>query len=197
MRMSVNFDEQVWRGRPRPRNAYRKIALANSCRYVVLCAALTVAPFAVAQRASAPGHIAAPAQSGTRIRSAGNMAGSRSGHRGLRRSSPLISPFGSLPFPFFGDTFNPDDIYSSGYPVASQPPPFLMEAMRQLAGSATNPMAQAMTPPPSHQPGANDPLMIELKNGRYVRVESVAADGEAEPLNLSSNHSRRDSTRTP
>jgi hypothetical protein len=186
----------VWRGRPRPRNAYRKIAPANSCRCVVLFAALTVAPFGVAQRASAPSHGATPTLSGGRIKSAGNnFSGSRSGHRGLRHSSPLVAPFGSLPFPFFGDTFNPDDIYSGGYPVASQPPPFLMDAVRQLAGSATNPMAQAMTSPSNHRPDANDPLMIELKNGRYVRVDSVAADGEAEPLKLPSD-SRPDSRRS-
>ena len=28
-------------------------------------------------------------------------------------------PYNSLPFPFFADSFDPDDIYSTGYPVAS------------------------------------------------------------------------------
>src|ERR1017187_7840416 len=108
----------------------------------------------------------------------------------LRRSSPLVSPFGSLPFPFSGDSFNPDDIYSTGYPVASQPPPFLMEAVRQLAGAGPASMGQAMSAPTNHQPSSNDPLMIELQNGKYVRVEGAAANGDALPLKLAPNHSR-------
>jgi hypothetical protein len=69
-----------------------------------------------------------------------------------------------------------------------------MEAMRDMAGSAANPMGQAISPPPNHQPAANDPLMIELQNGRYVRVDNSAANGDALPLNLTPNRARSSST---
>jgi hypothetical protein len=155
---------------------------------------LAFATQAVAQRASAAAHAAAPAHSAVpHLNSSGNFA--VAGHRrpsAFRRSSPFVSPYGSLPF--FGDSFNPDDMYSSGDPVASEPPPpFLMQAMRDMAGSAANPMAQAMSAPPNHQPAANDPLMIELQNGRYVRVDNAAANGDALPLNSTPNRARSSS----
>ncbi|MGA8500210.1 MAG: hypothetical protein WB683_01555 [Candidatus Sulfotelmatobacter sp.] len=83
-------------------------------------------------------------------------------------------PYTSLPFPFFADSFDPDDIYSTGYPVASQPPTILLQA------------AHAMAHPDyaESEPSIPQPLMIELQNGRYVRVNSTAADGEALPLTL-------------
>ena len=173
-----------------------KITLAgNSYRHLVLWAMLAFAAQAVAQRASAPAaHATAPTHSAVpHLNSSGNFAVANHRHpSAFRRSSPYVSPYGSLPF--FGDSFNPDDIYSSGYPVASEPPPFLMQAMRDMAGSATNPMAQAISPPPNHQPAANDPLMIELQNGRYVRVDNSAANGDALPLNLTPNRARSSST---
>jgi hypothetical protein len=126
------------------------------------------------------------------------LARSRNGHPfSSRRSSPLVSPLTSLPFPFFGDSFNPDDIYSSGYPVASQPPAFLMQAMRELTGSATSSMGSATSPLNNHQPSSSDPLMIELQNGQYVRVNSPAINGEALPLNLAPNHARPSPTQPP
>ena len=82
-------------------------------------------------------------------------------------------PYTSLPFPFFGDSFNPDDIYSTGYPVASQPPVILLQAASGRAGS-----------PATTEPAIPQPLLIELQNGRYVRVNSAAADGDALPLAL-------------
>jgi hypothetical protein len=185
-----------WHGHPCPRKGDSKITLAgNSYRHIVLWAMLAFATQAVAQRASAPAaHAAAPAHSAVpHLNSSGNFAGVSHRHpSAFRRSSRYISPYGSLPF--FGDSFNPDDIYSSGYPVASEPPPFLMQAMRDMAGSAANPMAQPISSPPKHQPAANDPLMIELQNGRYVRVDNTAANGNALPLNLTPNRSRSSST---
>jgi hypothetical protein len=184
------FDENetVWSGRPRPLTVYAGIALAgNFCRPLLLCAALALAPYAVAQRAANAGHAAAPHAPAGHPRA-------RNGHpSAFRRSSPLVSPLTSLPFPFFGDSFNPDDIYSSGYPVAAQPPAFLMQAMQQLTGSGTGSlgqamMGQAMNPPASHQPSSTDPLMIELQNGQYVRVNNPAINGDALPLNPSSTH---------
>jgi hypothetical protein len=177
----------VWSRATRPRNAYGKIALAgNLSSLLVALAVLTLTPLAVAQRASAPAH-AAPAHSAvTHSKSLGrNSSFARAGHpSAFRRSSPLVSPFGSLPFPFFGDSFDPNDIYSTGYPVASEPPPFLMEAVRQLAGSGASSMSQAMSQPNNHQPSSNDPLMIELHNGQYVRVDSPA-------INVTLSRSRR------
>jgi hypothetical protein len=136
-------------------------------------------PAAVAQKTPAS------ARSGVRhLHSpATNFAASRGAHRsGVRRSSPYASPYSSLPFPFLGDSFDPNDIYSSGYPVASQPPPFLMEALRGMAGPAADSMSPAASPLNPREPSSSEPLMIELQNGRYVRVNRSAADGEASPL---------------
>lgn len=160
---------------------------------------MAIPPRAAAQRSASGGHTAAGRTATSHSNSrAGNFALGRNGHPSAsRRSSPLISPLASLPFPFFGDSFNPDDIYSSGYPVASQPPAFLMQAMQQLTGSATGSMAQAMSPPTSHQSSSSDPLMIELQNGQYVRVNNAAINGDALPLKLAPEHSRPNSTRPP
>ncbi|MGA8274018.1 MAG: hypothetical protein WB919_20825 [Candidatus Sulfotelmatobacter sp.] len=182
----------VWGGRPRPRTASSKTNLAgNSCglllgTLLIFCVLLTLAPSAVSQRAvshaAAPAHAALPHSHSP----AGNLAFARSGYRfSSRRSSPYASPYASpyssLPFPFFGDSFDPDDIYSSGYPVASQPPPFLMEALREMSNSGPNSMGSAATLE-SRDSSPSQPLMIELQNGRYVRVNSAAADGDALPL---------------
>ncbi len=73
--------------------------------------------------------------------------------------------------------FNPDDIYSTGYPVAAQPPVILLQAARDLTGSSdyqSRPMNEPAT--------KAQPLMIELQNGRYLRVASTPANGE--PLSL-------------
>lgn len=145
---------------------------------VLLAWLAALAAVAVAQKT-------APAHSGIRhLRSpATNFAASRNPHRsGVRRSSPYASPYSSLPFPFLGDSFDPNDIYSSGYPVASQPPPFLMEALRSMAGPAADSMGAASSPLNTSVPSSSEPLMIELQNGRYVRVNRSAADGEASPL---------------
>jgi hypothetical protein len=185
-----------WPGHSCLRQADSKITLAGNCyRQLVLWAMLAFATQAVAQRASAPAaHAAGPTHSAVpHLNSSGNFAVANHRHpSAFRRSSPYVSPYGSLPF--FGDSFNPDDIYSSGYPVASEPPPFLMQAMRDMAGSAANPMAQVISPPANHQPAANDPLMIELQNGRYVRVDNSGANGDALPLNLTPNRARSSST---
>jgi hypothetical protein len=89
-------------------------------------------------------------------------------------------PYTSLPFPFFADSFDADDIYSTGYPIAGQPPVILLQAARALAGpNEAGPAEYA-----DREPSPSQPLMIELQNGRYVRVNSTAADGEALPLTL-------------
>jgi len=175
-------------------------------RSVALIAALaTLMPLASAQRATSAGHASASAHTATPHSnfSKGSFAFGRTGRASASRRS---SPYGytSLPFPFFGDSFDPDDIYSTGYPVASPPPPFLMQALSGIAGSSADPMGDAIGPA-AHQPSSSDPLMIELQNGRYVRVNSTAANGDALPLasspaleaTPSGTHSTRPSSTPP
>ena len=167
----------------RARNAAGKANFAGNLNQRlllgVLCALLTVAPLAVAQRAvshaASPAHAAIPRSHSP----AGNLGFAHGGHRfASRRSLADVS----LPFPFFGDSFDPDDIYSSGYPVASEPPPYLMEAMREMANSGSNSVESGAGSRESRDSSPSQPLMIELQNGRYVRVNSPAADGDALPL---------------
>jgi hypothetical protein len=106
----------------------------------------------------------------------------QSTHRsGFRQSSRYISPYTSLPFPFLGDFFNLDDLYSAGYPVASQPPVILVQAARALPDSSDHPAQPKAEPATKTQP-----LMIERQNGRYVRVGSTPTGGEL--LAVSSNN---------
>src|ERR1700685_2743665 len=60
-----------------------------------------------------------------------------------------------------------------------------MEALRSMAGPAANSMGQATNFMSAREPSSSEPLMIELQNGRYVRVKGSAADGEAAPISLS------------
>ncbi len=193
MRSLSILAETVWRGhslrqaqgRLCPRKVYSKRVLAGDfCRVLAAFAVVAfLTPYSAAQRAASGGHTAAPAHSAApRVHPpAGSFALTRSRRSSaFRRSSPYGSPYTSLPFPFFGDSFNPDDIYSSGYPVASQPPPFLMQALRDMAGPAAGSMGSS----PLNDREPSQPLMIELQNGRYVHVNSAAVDGEALPLSL-------------
>ncbi len=150
---------------------------------IALLTALT--PLLAAQRA--PAHPAAPAHPTIphfNLPAANFAFGQAARPFGFRRSSP----FTSLPFPFFGDSFNLDDLYSSGYPVASQPPVFLLQAASALAGPAgylTH--SDFLRPGNTPDPSLSAPLMIELQNGKYVRITGKAADGEALPLAFSPN----------
>jgi hypothetical protein len=174
----------MWRGRPRPRNAKSKIALVgNPVPYLLLLAALTIPPYATAQRAASAGHASAPSHSPAPHFNSphSNFAFGRNGRlSGFRRSSayPYASGYASLPFPFFGDSFDPDDIYSTGYPVASQPPPYLLQALSQMTGPAVNNIGQAMASPNINESSSSQPLMIELQNGHYVRVSATVANGD-------------------
>ncbi|MGC2794728.1 MAG: hypothetical protein WA899_22115 [Candidatus Sulfotelmatobacter sp.] len=136
---------------------------------------LTVTPYTAAQRAAhaITSHSTTPHLNS----SAGSFSFGRTAYASRFRQ-PF--PYTSLPFPFFADSFNPDDLYSTGYPVASQPPVILLQAARALAGpNVAGPAEYA-----DREPSPPQPLMIELQNGRYVRVNTAAADGEAVPLNL-------------
>jgi hypothetical protein len=155
--------------------------LAHSLALVTLLTVLT--PWAAAQRTA---HASARPALPHLNHPTGNFAfGQNARPYGSHRSSRT-----SLPFPFLGDFFNPDDLYSTGYPVASQPPMILLQATRALAGSSdysprTNNDRERSTP--------TQPLMIELQNGRYVRITSTAANGE--PLPIEPTHAQLDSTK--
>jgi len=129
---------------------------------------------AAAQRAA---HVVAPhpASAHSNI-----PAGSFSGRAAFASRFRRSSPYTSLPFPFFADSFNPDDIYSTGYPVASQPPLILLQAARTLASPADYPGRTDY----DREPSIPQPLVIELQNGRYVRVSSTPANGEALEITL-------------
>lgn len=142
-----------------------------------------LAPSVAAQRSAAPAHSSAAAHSApARFNSRGsNFAFGRNPRSSaFRRSSPYLSPYTSLPFAFFGGSFDSDDIYSSGYPVASEPPPYLMQAMRDMAAPGSG--GEGASPLSHHEPSSSQPLVIELQNGRYVRVNSIAVNGDALPL---------------
>ena len=148
-------------------------------RFVAIFVALALAPLLSAQHSASSAHAPGPA-----VRNSappGSLFGRNSHPSGFRRS-PYASPYASLPFPFFGDGFTLDDIYSTGYPVASDPPPFLMQAVRDRAGSSDSVGGAMARSGNDRSPSPSQPLMIELQNGRYVHVSTSAIDGEALPL---------------
>jgi hypothetical protein len=158
-------------------------SIDNLGRYrLILVATLGTALLtpAAAQRAAfaSPAHAAAPPRAAMHAfnsRSA-NFALGRGAHSsGFRRPSPYPYAYASLPFPFFGDSFDPNDIYSTGYPVASQPPPFVLEAARAFANSSS-PMGFAPALDNNRDSASSQPLMLELQNGQYVRVNANAAE---------------------
>ncbi|MFZ1010877.1 MAG: hypothetical protein WAN65_28820 [Candidatus Sulfotelmatobacter sp.] len=147
---------------------------------LVATLALAFSTSAAAQRAA----FAAPARSIAPPRAANHAFNSRSANfalgrgahsSGFRHSSPYPYAYASLPFPFFGDSFDPNDVYSTGYPVASQPPPFVLEAARALANSSSS-MGFAPALDSTHVSDSSQPLMVELQNGQYVRVNTNAAE---------------------
>jgi hypothetical protein len=162
----------VWVGHSCPTNADSKITQAGNSRRRILptiCAALlALSPYATAQRTA---HATAPHPAVHSNVPARSFSGRAAFASRFRRSSPYTS----LPFPFFADSFNPDDVYSTGYPVASQPPLILLQAARAVAA----PTDYAAT-----EPAIPQPLVIELHNGRYVRVSSTPSNGEALEVTL-------------
>jgi hypothetical protein len=159
----VILDLPMWRGRPRPRNADTKTTRKENlgCRtvFIVLALSAALSPCAAAQRAPR-----------------GSFAFRHSPHPS-RFSRP--SPYLSLPFPFLSDAFNLEDLYSSGYPIASQPPVVFLQAAHALSGTA-----DISSRSESRDPSSIQPLMFELQNGRYVRVTDTAAESYALPLSL-------------
>ncbi len=159
----------------------------------LLLAALTLTPHATAQRAASSGHAAAPTHSTTLHLNSARRTRSfaRGAQPGFRRSPyPYAPAYASLPFPFFDDSFDSGDIYSTGYPVASQPPPYLLQALSQMTGPAVSNIGQAMTAPNANESSSSQPLMIELQNGHYVRVSATIANGDPLPLNATPSRAR-------
>jgi hypothetical protein len=210
------IDETKWsrplvrHGRSRPRNACSDFRCAgNLFRWSVALVALLTAllPYSAAQRAASGAHAAAPAHAAPPpFRApAGSFAFGRNGHgfgSALRRSSPH-SPYASLPFPFFGDSFDPGDIYSTGYPVASEPPAYLLQALGQMAGPGAASMGPALGLGPAlgqlnnHESSSSDPLLIELQNGRYVRVHSPASNDDPRLQNVAPDRAEANSAHPP
>jgi hypothetical protein len=163
----------VWGGHSCPPTAESKSTQAgNFGRRVVLAIStflLTLSPYAAAQRAA---HAITPHSATPHLNSAtSSFAFGRTAYASRFRQ-PF--PYTSLPFPFFTDSFNPDDIYSTGYPVAAQLPVIMSQAAR----------AMARPDYADRQSAAPQPVMIELQNGRYIRVNRAAANGEAVLLDL-------------
>jgi hypothetical protein len=149
-------------------------------RSFVLIAAIGLMPQLASAQRGAAFHAAAPRTAMPHpISPARNSAFARDVRsEGFRRST-LYLPYASLPFPFFADALDDGDIYSTGYPVSSQPPPYVLEAAREMFPRQPNVALPASS---SRETSASQPLMIELQNGHYVRVTSTAADGEAPEL---------------
>jgi hypothetical protein len=204
MRALAIFDRFVGRGPSlsdsgrgsRPRNASGKFFRAvNFCRGPVLpllLLLLMLAPFASAQRSASAAHaVGAGRPAGSHVNGFASGRGAFS-HSGFRRSSPYSYAYASLPFPFFGDYFDPGDIYSTGYPVASEPPAYVLQAAQQMLGSASGSPRPDMISGNSRDSLSSQPLVMELQGGRYVRVASAAIDGEALPLNFGRNDNDND-----
>jgi hypothetical protein len=171
----------IRRDRSCPRHAGGNSSLVGSFTCVLELAVLSLltalAPHASAQRSS---HAAIPARPA--IQRSNSPAPSFASGRDSNSSSRFRRTHSRVPFdfPFLGDGLSLDDLYSSGYPVSSQPPPELMQFAPDMSGPG-NFMGR---PASDHESQGNQPLMIELQGDKYVRVTAAAADGEGLPLNF-------------
>ena len=94
------------------------------------------------------------------------------------------SPYGSQLWPLFGDyDLNLDDLYASGYPIASQPSMIPLQDALAMIAFRNN----AGAPDFGGRVAAVEPLMIELQGDRYVQVK--AADAGVQPVDLASSDS--------
>jgi len=154
--------------------------IQSTTRLLVYAVLISISTMAAAQRASAMHSTPANFHSANR-----NHAFVGNAFSGARHAYPYglgYPGYASLPFPFFGDDFDPSDIYSTGYPVSSAPPPYLMQALQGLVNPAANSMASLMPPANNREGSPNDPLMIEFQNGRYVRVNGPTINDNPEPI---------------
>lgn len=165
--------------------AYLRRILPTLRSLVMLTLVLALVPLALAQRGTggavrsgSPAHMSLPHH----LPAAGSVFGSERGRgRFDRRAGPYS--YYSLPFPFFDDAVDADDLYAAGYPVAAPLPPFVPPSeFSGYGGPARLENSQSTEP--------SQPLMIELQNGRYTQVSSTAIDGEAAPLNSVADDAR-------
>jgi hypothetical protein len=158
---------------------------------VIAATVVALASFAAAQRGAAHGFAGGARASGANhpIGGSNHRPGSlRPSRFAYPRSAAAYPGYGSLPFPFLADNFDSGDIYSTGYPVASEPPPFLMQVMQGLVNPAANFLGPAMSST-GREDSSSGPLMIELQNGRYVHVKGPEINGNADPINYVENSS--------
>lgn len=155
---------------------------------VIFIAVAALVPFALAQRGAGGG-----ARSGASVHLSGSHRGPGAsfvsgGERSHDRFNRHAGPYSylSLPYPFFDNAVDADDLYAAGYPIAAPLPPFMPPsgAFSGYGGSSTRATENAQSAEPSQ------PLMIELQNGRYVQVSSTAIDGEPSPLNSAAEDAR-------
>lgn len=137
------------------------------------------APSAAAQRgAGGGGHAGFGGRAGSAHVGGGHSAAFARGGFGRSRFGRNSLPYDylSLPFPFFDDAYDTGDPYSTGYPVAAALPPYLPppDSFMRYGGGSSGPDVAV-------QAQLSQPMMIELQNGRYVQVSSVAIDGEGQP----------------
>lgn len=120
---------------------------------IALLAAL--APGMIAQRAmsSAPHFAASRPQGNASVRSTATPSGAHDGSAHHRR---VFYPFGLYSDPFYSDA-----LFSTGYPVAAEPPLIIMQNPPQDSPPADS---------SKYAPTPVQPLMIELRGDQYVRV---------------------------
>jgi len=153
--------------------------------FAIFALAVTLPLSCAAQRGGTGGfHGGAPAGRAPshRFPSAGSFAVGRGAYASRFNR---YSPYGSLLLPFLGDAYDLDDLYASGFPVASQPPMIPLETALALAGSR-----RGMSGAFDREPSPAEPLMIELKDGQYVRVSGEQAGGELQTLPVESQPER-------
>jgi hypothetical protein len=115
---------------------------------LILTAMLAVASIASAQRGMPVGRFGAP-------------------HAPISSHyAPMSSHFFRNALPFFTDSLFYDDLLSSGYPVASQPPLIIMQAMPPAS------------PAPAQVPAPAEALLIERQGDHYVRLSGAKSAGD-------------------
>src|ERR1700722_16346464 len=123
-------------------------------RNLALIALLSVAPSMSAQKMISPAFAAPRA---TAYSSGGTLYSLETA--GMRPRSFLY------PVRLFSDSFYSDALYSTGYPVAAEPPVIILQNPPAAASILDRPPAPAQ------------PLTIELRGDRYVRITGQDTSG--------------------
>ena len=132
-------------------------------RKAILFALLAVtAPLALAQKgtattpASDPTNFPGPGSRAARLGSTLNFA-----PWGHRRGSPRFSPLSFLTDPFLSE------LYGSSYPPTASSPVIRLQSA-----------AESLAPPGDQGPQPGQPLLIELRGDRYVRISSNGTESD-------------------